>query len=111
MWSTANWRTAIAAHSVGGARGNAEVEEGFVEAGVARILAVLAVVVLAVVLAVLPALIALRIELATQAFGQVAVGIASLAVFVGGAKLAAAILGGARFALRPQERISSASVD
>ena len=71
----------------------------------------LGVVVLAVVLAVLPALVALRIGAATQTFGRVAVGIASLAVFVGGAKLAAAILGGARFALRPQERISSASVD
>lgn len=87
------------------------MEEGFVDARPTQLFAMVGVVVLAVVLAVLPALIALRIAVATRAFGQVAVGIASLAVIVGGAKLAAAILGAARFALRPQERISPASVD
>ena len=82
-----------------------------VDARPGQLMAVIGVLGSALTLVVLPALIGLSVLAGTGAMWIVAVGIASLVAIVGGAKLAAAILGAARSELGPRERFSSASVD
>lgn len=84
-----------------------DVDEGVATHG--QSLAAVGIVVLAVTLAVLPALVVAGI--ATQAITSIAVGLGSLAVVVGGAKLAAAALGALRFAASPHRRVSETSFD
>jgi hypothetical protein len=109
VWSTAKWRTAIAAET-GLVEGlDADVEEGVAPAGGGRVLAVLAVLGLAVALAVLPALIAFGV--APGPVRQVAVGLGSLVAVAGGVRLAVVVVGLVRFASSQAAEIASAAID
>ena len=107
MWNPAKWRTVIRSTSEGGAGAAADFDVAFARPG--RVAAVIAVMGLAGAMAVLPALLAFGVG--SEAIRQVAVGLGSLAAVWGGGKVAAATIGGLRFATSPRGRVSEASYD